>query len=143
MTTTTAYDLVETKRRVLEDLRPEHQVIQLPEDPARRAKLEAKLEEYRQRSKDPAMGLYLLDALYKMEFLEKVFQQGRVDMSNYLDTHPQILSVAAASFHDLGVYVGAGREYNTFCNTVFVIADYCHTGGEHTYQPVSPLRIED
>ncbi len=136
------YDLVETKRKVLEDIRPEDQVIQLPEDPARRAKLEAKLEEYRQRSKDPAMQLYWLDTAYKLEMLEELFQRGRIEIGDYLDTHPNIFSVAAARFSDLCGYLGADHEYDRLCNALVVIGDYCRTGGEHTSQPVSPLRIE-
>ncbi len=133
-----AEEIKRAKEHLVAEMMPEHIAFTLPEDPARRSMLEAKLNEYHQRMRDDRLQSdgYFTDTPYKALLLQEVLEKGRMDIDRYLDVHPDLLShIVTATQAPMGFLRDSYRHYEHFLNAAFVIADYCLTGGKRVFNP--------
>jgi hypothetical protein len=93
--------------------------VKRPDDPAKQAQLQAKLQEYKARIDRWAAPELQMDTICKIAVLEKVLKsEGEV----YL---PELADEMMAKY-------GSGFNHYSFNNACSVISDYCLTGGQKT-----------
>jgi hypothetical protein len=93
--------------------------LKLAKNSKRRAALKRKLTEYKKRIAKAKKKIYVIDAKHKAALLEALLNDGSIDIDNFRES--------------LNDSLQEEFSYTDFERAVFVITDYCDTGGANVW----------